>query len=563
MPIRRTARQIAEQFAIQFPEWMQLEMATGDTIQFGVDRKALPPITRYLRDEEQARFIVSVGTDRRLDAGYFEITNIFGLDQDQVFLLLRTEVDPADPKIPSITPEIHGANWAERELQDMLGVTAVGHPDPRRLVLPDDWPDGVHPLRKDFAYNQRPEIVPGRNPELKSPPEGSTLFPIGPFYPTLEEPVFINLFVHGEHIVGMDYRGFFAHRGIEKLGDAALTYQQVPFIAERICGICGFVHSSCYCQAAEKAAGIEIPPRARYIRTLLLELERIHSHLLWIGLACHFIGFDTLFMQAWRIREPVMWLTEYITGNRKTYGMNQIGGVARDLPEDAKDRILPVIERIAAEVAGVADAIVGDSSLALRLQGTGILSAAAARDLCVIGPTARGSGLDIDARRDHPFAAYGDMEFEVCVEQGGDNWARTMVRIRELSEAIKIARQVLDKIPAGPVMADFAEIPPGRVGVSSVEAPRGEVHHYVRTGAGQRPDRWRVRAPSFNNLQSIPALLQGMTIADAPISIGSLDPCFSCTERLGVVDQTTGQLRIYKQADLLAEFRHKRERRTR
>lgn len=554
MLMRRTAKQIAEQFAIQFPEWLNLEWVSLDSVQFKLDRKVLPPITRYLRDEIQARFIVSVGTDRRQDAGNFDITYIFSLDEDRAFLLFRVELDPSDANIPSITPEISGANWAEREIMDMLGINPVGHPDPRRLVLPDDWPEGLHPLRKDFAYNQRPEIVAGKNPTLKRPPNDTTLFPIGPFYPTLEEPVFINLFIHGEHIVGMDYRGFFAHRGIEKLADSALTYQQVPFIAERICGICGFVHSCSYCQAVEKAAGIEVPVRARYIRTLLLELERIHSHLLWVGLACHFIGFDTLFMQAWRIREPVMWLTEYITGNRKTYGMNQIGGVARDLPEDAKERISPVIDKIEAEALAVADAILGDSSLALRLQGSGNLSSKDARDYCVVGPTARGSGLDIDARRDHPFAAYADMEFEVCVEQGGDNWARTMVRIRELTESIKIVRQALNQIPPGAVMAEFDVIPPGEVGVSSVEAPRGEVHHYVRTGSGKRPDRWRVRAPSFNNLQSVPVLLQGMTIADAPISIGSLDPCFSCTERLSVIDKNTGKLRIYKQKELLEAF---------
>jgi formate hydrogenlyase subunit 5 len=286
-------------------------------------------------------------------------------------------------------------------------------------------------------------------------------------------------------------------------------------------------------------------------------LERIHSHLLWIGLACHFIGFDTLFMQAWRIREPVMWLTEYLTGNRKTYGMNRIGGVARDLPADAMERILPIIDKIETQSVQVVDAILDDSSLHARLQGTGVLSKEDARAFCVVGPTARGSGLDIDARRDHPFAAYDELEFEVCVEQGGDIWARTLVRIRELLVSIKMVRQALKQIPAGIVMADFNEIKPYRVGVSSVEAPRGEVHHYVMTGPDNRPFRWRVRAPSYNNLQSIPSILRGQTIADAPISVGSLDPCFSCTERIQVVDKDSGEVRIYKQEELLARYQQK------
>jgi Ni,Fe-hydrogenase III large subunit len=280
---------------------------------------------------------------------------------------------------------------------------------------------------------------------------------------------------------------------------------------------------------------------------------------LWVGLACHFIGFDTLFMQSWRIREPVMWLTEYLTGNRKTYGMNKVGGVARDLPSDYMERILPVIDKIETETLGVVDAILGDSSLQARLAGTGIITPEDARAFCVLGPTARGSGVDIDARRDHPFAAYDEVEFEVCVEQGCDIWARTLVRIRETIESIKILRQLLDKMPAGPVMAEFDEILPYRVGVSSVEAPRGEVHHYAMTGPDNRPYRWRVRAPSYNNLQVIPSMLRGQKIADAPISVGSLDPCFSCTERMAVIDQDSGDVRVYKQEELLEMFRKSKE----
>jgi len=291
----------------------------------------------------------------------------------------------------------------------------------------------------------------------------------------------------------------------------------------------------------------------------LLELERIHSHLLWIGLACHFIGFDTLFMQSWRIREPVMWLTEYLTGNRKTYGMNKVGGVARDLPPDAMERILPVVAKIETETLGAVDAILGDSSLQARLAGTGVITPEDARAFCVVGPTARGSGVDIDARRDHPFAAYDEVEFEVCVEQGCDIWARTLVRIRETMESIKMVRQLLKQMPSGPVMADFDEIPPYKVGVSSVEAPRGEVHHYAMTGPDNRPYRWRVRAPSYNNLQVIPSMLRGQRIADAPISVGSLDPCFSCTERMAVIDKDSGAVKVYKQEELLEMFKKSKE----
>jgi len=250
-----------------------------------------------------------------------------------------------------------------------------------------------------------------------------------------------------------------------------------------------------------------------------------------------------------------MWLTEYITGNRKTYGMNQVGGVSRDLPADAIERIHPVLNQIEAEAVQVVDAILDDSSLQARLKGTGVITPENARAFAVVGPTARGSGIDIDARRDHPFAAYDEMDFAVCVEQGCDIWARTLVRIRELMESIKILRQAMKQLPKGDVMADFDEITPYQVGVSSVEAPRGEVHHYVMTGDGNRPYRWRVRAPSYNNLQIIPSMLRGQTIADAPISVGSLDPCFSCTERMAVIDQDTGVGKIYSREELMSGVR--------
>lgn len=195
-------------------------------------------------------------------------------------------------------------------MQDLLGIRVVDLDDPRRLVLPDDWPEDLHPLRRDVPHDVRPEPVTGAEPQRREPPEGATVVAIGPFFPVLEEPAYFRLFVDGETIVGSDYRGFYNHRGIEKLGDTALTYKQVPFIAERICGICGFIHSSCYCEAVEIAIGIPAPPRAKYIRSIMLELERVHSHILWLGIAAHIVGFETAFMQSWRMREPLMWLCE-------------------------------------------------------------------------------------------------------------------------------------------------------------------------------------------------------------------------------------------------------------
>ncbi len=311
------------------------------------------------------------------------------------------------------------------------------------------------------------------------------------------------------------------------------------------------MHSTGYCQALEKAAEIEVPPRARFIRTIILELERIHSHLLWLGIAGHIVGFDTVLMQVWRIREPVMWLAEQITGNRKLYGMNIVGGVRRDIPEELHAKIREVMDKIEKETTAVLNAVVDDTTLRMRLEGVGKVPNKDAVALSILGPSARGSGVAIDARADHPYAAYAETGVNVIVETGEDIWARTVVRIKETLESTRIVRDALAMMPKGPIQAVIDKpIPPGLVACSSVEAPRGETHHFVITSEEPRPYRWKARAPTFQNLQAVPISIMNETIADVPIAVGSFDPCFSCTERLEAVDVRTGQMRVYTKKEL-------------
>jgi Ni,Fe-hydrogenase III component G len=217
--------------------YLRIDEIRDDMVIASASSQNLVPAVRFIKDTLAGRFITSVGADTRSLTGMYQVTQLFALDLEKTFLVLNVEVDPAKASIPSFAEIIPGAGWAEREVYDMIGVEPLGHPDPRRLVLPDDWPDGVHPLRKDFKVDERPSAAPENKVRINIPPKDASVLPIGPFFPTLEEPVFINLFVHGEEIVGMDYRGFYGHRGVEKLADAELTYQQVPYIAERICGI--------------------------------------------------------------------------------------------------------------------------------------------------------------------------------------------------------------------------------------------------------------------------------------------------------------------------------------
>jgi Ni,Fe-hydrogenase III large subunit/Ni,Fe-hydrogenase III component G len=535
----------------------------SETVGVVVAEKNLPAAADVIDHTLDARFVISVGTDMRDKGQGFRVDHIFSQDRRKTWIVLRAQTSADNPTVASITPTVPAAAWAEREFQDLLGIKADGHPDPRRLALADDWPEGMYPLRRDFPYNFRPEPVANAAQPLAAPPGNSVTVPLGPFFPVLEEPVFIKVFVEGEDVVGLDYRGFYSHRGIEKLGDSKLSYNEIPFVAERICGICGFVHSTSYVQAVENAAGIEVPLRAKYIRSIVLELERVHSHLLWLGIAGHILGFDTVLMQAWRIREPIMWLMEKLTGNRKTFGMNLIGGVRRDIPAADHPEILRVLGEIERELTKVYSAVLDDTPLLMRLSNVGVLRPQDARALGAVGPTARGSNQPIDVRIDHPYAAFDRIDVKGIWKTTNDSAARTLVRLEETLESIREIRQLLKEMPDGPVLTEIHEpIPPGKEGISAVEAPRGEVIHYVMTGEDARPYRWRVRAPTYANLQSLSTALTGMTIADVPITLGSMDPCFSCTERLQTVDVRSGRIRVYSARELTTLIRRKLNRTT-
>jgi Ni,Fe-hydrogenase III large subunit len=323
-------------------------------------------------------------------------------------------------------------------------------------------------------------------------------------------------------------------------------------LAERICGICGCVHSVAYVQSVEDAAVLKAPPRAEYIRTIMLELERLHSHLLWVGLACHIVGFETLFMQSFRIREPIMWIAEKISGNRKTYAICVVGGVRRDITHELKIELRTVLAKLESEWRGVVNAVSQDKNIQKRTCGVGVAAYGLVKSMGLVGPVARAAGVAIDCRRDHPYAAYPHVDFDVITAQSADVWGRLVVRMKEVFESIKIIRQCLDKMEDGPLQLEIKdELPVGRMGLSSVEAPRGESHHFVITGENNRPRRWRVRAPTYQNLQGIPAMIKDQQIADMTISLGSIDPCFSCTDRLETIDLKSGVNKVWSQKELL------------
>jgi len=355
--------------------------------------------------------------------------------------------------------------------------------------------------------------------------------PLGPFHPLLEEAEYFELVVDGETVIDIDMEIGWMHRGHEYISEQK-TFTQSIYLVERICGICSTSHPIACVHAIEDIDNIEIPLRARYIRTLVGELERVHSHLLWLGLAGHFIGYDTLWMWAWKYREPILQMFEIISGNRNHYGMMRVGGVARDVDPASVPELLRHLDMVDRKMIMIAKAAKDDPVLKSRLKGVGVLSHADAIAHCAVGPTSRASGVPGDVRKDEPTDAYDLVAFDRIVMHNGDVYDKLVVRVLEIIESNKIIRQCLEKLKAlnGPILNDVKAISAGE-GIGRYEAPRGEVFHYIRSDGTNRPIRHKVRAPSYTNIPSFVSSCKGIPVADALITLAAVDPCYCCTER--------------------------------
>ncbi len=359
--------------------------------------------------------------------------------------------------------------------------------------------------------------------------------PIGPQHPALKEPASFLVTLEGERIIKSGVRLGYNHRGVEKAAEDR-TYTQNIYLIERVCGICSHSHSTCFIQAVEEVAGLQVPKRGLYIRSLISELERIHSHLLWLGVAGHEIGFDTLLMYSWRDREVVMDLLASLTGNRVNYGMNAIGGVKRDISEDQKVEILKAVDILEEQTKYYIQVASEEVTLINRLSGVGMLTHDDAIRLGAAGPTARASSVDRDVRRDDPYGVYSELEFKVITSDHNDVYGRTLVRVGELMESYKLIRQIIKNMPAGEIAVKAPMKIPAGEAVSRYEAPRGEDVHYVKANGTNKPERVKVRAPTLANVQAVSHMLQDRYLADLPIVVAAIDPCFSCTDRLIAVD---------------------------
>jgi Ni,Fe-hydrogenase III large subunit/Ni,Fe-hydrogenase III component G len=488
------------------------------------------PLAEYLRSEFDVRPVTVFAEDRRSAEGVFFNYYVFERKDDPRYLIVRAPVRAGHPEFPSLSAEWPAVNWQEREIQDWFGLKAVGHPNPRRVALHDNWPD-VHPLRKDFSLETvLPPFEGERHIYRPALGEGVFQVPVGPVHAGTIEPGHFNFAVAGEPILYLQLRMFYTHKGTEKLFEK-LPIPKAVFLAESISGDSSFSHGTAFCQAIERAAQMELPLPALIVRTILLELERICNHVADIGAIATDVGFVVANAHASRLKEMLASLNEQLTGNRLLRGMVCVGGVRRGWDAAQLVSLRAAIDAFASEFQDLVALLDSSESTRDRLEQTGVLRPEKAKDLGIVGVAGRASGMDLDVRRDHPYAAYGRYSFRVPVYQVGDVLHRMQVRIDEVNESLGILRSAAEESLHGEFRAPVPPIPPDRCALSAVEGWRGEIIHWIRTGPDNHLERCKIKDPSLNNWPALVEAVQGNIIADFPVINKSFNLSYSGTDR--------------------------------
>lgn len=355
-----------------------------------------------------------------------------------------------------------------------------------------------------------------------------SVVPFGPQHPVLPEPIHLDLVLEDEKVVEAIPSIGFVHRGLESLADKR-DFNDYQYVIERICGICSFKHGMAYCESLESIMDAEVPERAQFLRTIWGEMSRIHSHLLWLGLLADAFGFDALFMQCWRMREKVLDMFEASTGGRVIFSVNKIGGVLKDMDSAMIKSFVDIFSSMEQELRKLTKVFLTDYTVETRLRGVGILKKEDALLLGAVGPMARASGIELDMRKTG-YEAYDKIDFDIITSNDCDGYARCAVRIGEIFQSISIIKQLADKIPDGPIANTIKGNPDGEAFVR-VEQPRGEAIFYAKANGTKFLERFRVRTPTFTNIQSLIHILPGSEFADVPLQVLTIDPCVSCTER--------------------------------
>lgn len=501
-----------------------------DRLDVIVEAADLPQAVAALRGEQPWGYLSAItGMDSGAETGELEV--LYHFCSGPHITTLRVHTPRSEAQVPSICGVITSASLYERELSEMFGITITGTPNPARLFLPDDWPSNTYPLRKDFTPAQldNPSCEPVNfQSGIKS--DGLFVIPIGPQHPALKEPGHFEFAVDGETVTNASIRLGYVHRGLEKAAESN-NWTQNLYLFERVCGICSHTHAFAYSLGVERLAQVEVSLRAQAIRELTSGLERLHSHLLWLGVAAHEAGFDTLFMYSWRDREIVMDVLESLTGNRVNYSVNVLGGVKVDIDSERAAAIRKGIDTLEERINHYLEIVTKDAAFLQRTRGVGTMTLKQAEDWQVIGPTARASGLPRDIRVDAPYGSYRQFPVSVITETAGDLEAKFSVRLKELLVSCQAIRNILENLPPGELTVRMPRRIPAGETISRVEAPRGELLYFIKSSGGEKPERVKVRTPSMCNFASVAQLVIGHQLADVPLILAGIDPCFSCNDR--------------------------------
>lgn len=487
--------------------------------------KVIPVITKIL----QMRLVFLFAADERGEKGSFGVYYVFSYEKEDHFLVVETRVEEKAPSFLSVTPLLPQANWFEREIHDLFGLTPEGHPDPRPLVLHEDWPKGHFPLRKDFKLKNVPRT---KGDYFFDRVEGEGVFeiPVGPVHAGIIEPGHFRFSSAGESILKLEIRHFYTHKGTEKLGEGKNPLHLLC-LAERISGDHSLAHAAACVQALEALSGTEVPMRAQFLRTVFLELERLHNHLSDIAGISLDVAFSFGASQLMRLKERLLQLNERLTGTRLLRSVLVPGGVKKNLEGSQIKFVLEEIKKIKDDFQETIKIFLQVNSFLDRIEFTGVIKKEIAEVLGAVGPTARASGLDRDLRRDHPYAAYSQLSFIVPVFTDGDVEGRMKVKIQEVYESCKLIYEALTTMPPGAVQGGVKEMPSSQNAFGYVESPRGECFHWISTDRKGRISRWKIHSPSFVNWPLIQYAVLENIVPDFPLINKSLNLSYSGNDR--------------------------------
>ncbi|VBB06773.1 respiratory chain nadh dehydrogenase 30 kd subunit signature [Lucifera butyrica] len=483
-------------------------------------------------DNGRQQLAAMFANDERPLRGGMAVYCVFADPVAGQYSLLQGILEQEPWEFPSLTSFIPAAAWYEREIHDLFGLVPVGHPDLRPLVLHENWPAGVYPLRKDF---DRSTPVPDAAGEFPLPAvEGEGIFevPVGPIHAGIIEPGHFRFSQAGEPVINLEAKLFFTHRGIEKAVEG-VPVDRAFYQVERICGACTVSHALSFSQAVEAVAGLTVSRRAQYIRVMAAELERLYNHVSDVGNLCAGAGFAVGVSHGSRMKEQLMRLNEQVAGNRFLRGLVVPGGAARDVSREMLHEIKQILRSLEEDFAELLDLLRENHTFLDRINTTGILPQQAARDLGVVGVAARASGIDCDLRRDFGYAVYSELDFKVPVRFEGDVAARLWLRADEVAQTIHILRQIMDGMPllTGKLKAAIPALPAYQSSLGWSESARGGNLHWLMTGENNTLYRLFVRSASYSNWPALAVAVPGNIIPDFPLINKSFELCYACIDR--------------------------------